>query len=81
MVTLEQLREKVFKVYAHGQFDPPDGVFKGDGLAKFIWDELEDAFKEGNTHHLNEAYRFMYAAKMDLEEVMHTIAKEMEDEE
>ena len=34
MVTLKQLREKVFKVYAHGQFDPTDGVFEGDGLAK-----------------------------------------------
>ena len=81
MVTLDQLREKVFKVYANGQFDPPDGVFEGDGLAKFIWDELEDAFKEGVTHPLNEAYRFMFAAKMDIEEVMSTITKEMEDEE
>ena len=80
MLTLEELRARVFKVYADGQFDPPDGNFEGDGLAQFIWDELEDAFKEGTTHPLNEAYRFMYAAKLDIEGVMNTIAKEMEDE-
>ena len=81
MVTLEELRGKVFKLYADGQFDPADGSFEGDGLAQFIWDELEDAFRAGATHPLNEAYRFMYAAKLDIEGVMNTIAKEMEDEE
>ena len=81
MVTLEELRASVFRTYAQGMFDPPNGNFDSDGLAQFIWDELEDAFKEGATHPLNEAYRFMYAAKLDIEGVMNTIAKEIEDEE
>ena len=81
MLTLEELRARVFRTYAQGMFDPPNGNFDSDGLAQFIWDELEDAFRAGATHPLNEAYRFMYAAKMDIEEVMHVITKEMEDEE
>ena len=78
MVTLEELRDKVFRTYAQGTSYPADGSFEGDGLAKFIWDELGDAFNANDTYPLNEAYRFMYAAKMDIEEVMGTIVKEIE---
>jgi len=79
MITLNELRQKVFRTYAQGTNYPPTGVFEGDGLAQFVWDELGDAFNTGDDP-LNEAYRFMHAAKRDIEEVMDTIVKEIKSE-